>query len=53
MRQRCEPFSAIDSRPFKVPARFYFQHDQLPRIATGKIAKKELRKQTIALLELA
>ena len=38
---------------FKVPARFYFQHDQLPRIATGKIAKKELRKQTIALLELA
>jgi acyl-CoA synthetase (AMP-forming)/AMP-acid ligase II len=38
---------------FKVPARFFFQHDQLPRIATGKIAKKELRKQTIALLELA
>jgi acyl-CoA synthetase (AMP-forming)/AMP-acid ligase II len=38
---------------FKVPARFYFQHEQLPRIATGKIAKKELRAQTIALLESA
>ena len=38
---------------FKVPARFYFQYEQLPRIATGKISKKELRKQTLALLALA
>lgn len=35
---------------FKIPARFYFQYEQLPRIATGKIAKKELRQRTIDLL---
>ncbi|HAU25028.1 MAG TPA: hypothetical protein DCX09_10160, partial [Gammaproteobacteria bacterium] len=32
---------------FKIPERFYFQYDQLPRIASGKIAKKELRQQVI------
>ncbi len=32
---------------FKVPAKFYFQHEQLPRIASGKIAKKVLRQQAI------
>jgi acyl-CoA synthetase (AMP-forming)/AMP-acid ligase II len=37
---------------FKVPARFFFQYEQLPRIATGKIAKKELRKATIEALQL-
>jgi len=35
---------------FKIPERFYFQFEQLPRIATGKIAKKELRQKTIDLL---
>ncbi len=32
---------------FKIPERFYFQREQLPRIASGKIAKKILRQQTI------
>jgi len=32
---------------FKVPEKFYFQHEQLPRIASGKIAKKVLRQQAI------
>ena len=35
---------------FKIPERIFFQHEQLPRIATGKIAKKELRKKTMDLL---
>lgn len=35
---------------FKIPERFFFQYEQLPRIATGKIAKKDLRKQTMELL---
>lgn len=38
---------------FKIPELMYFQHEQLPRIASGKIAKKELRANTIALLESA
>lgn len=37
---------------FKIPERFYFQYEQLPRIATGKIAKKELRKKTMDSLGL-
>ncbi|GJM12829.1 MAG: fatty acid--CoA ligase [Pseudohongiella sp.] len=37
---------------FKIPERFYFQFEQLPRIATGKIAKKELRKKTMEALGL-
>ncbi|MBG11453.1 MAG: long-chain fatty acid--CoA ligase [Gammaproteobacteria bacterium] len=32
---------------FKIPSKFYFQREQLPRIASGKIAKKILRQQTI------
>jgi len=32
---------------FKIPERFYFQYEQLPRIASGKIAKKEIRQQVI------
>ena len=32
---------------FKVPEKFYFQREQLPRIASGKIAKKVLRQQAI------
>ncbi len=35
---------------FKVPTVAFFQYEQLPRIATGKIAKKELREQAIELL---
>jgi len=35
---------------FKIPERFFFQYEQLPRIATGKIAKKELRKKTMGFL---
>ncbi|MCG8413421.1 MAG: acyl--CoA ligase, partial [Pseudomonadales bacterium] len=32
---------------FKIPERIEFQYGQLPRIASGKIAKKLLRQQTI------
>ena len=35
---------------FKIPERAFFQYEQLPRIATGKIAKKELRKKTMDFL---
>ena len=35
---------------FKIPAHFFFQHDQLPRIASGKIAKKQLREETLVRL---
>ncbi len=37
---------------FKIPERFFFTYEQLPRIATGKIAKKQLRQETIARLGL-
>ncbi len=33
---------------FKIPARCHFQYEQLPRIASGKIAKKALRQQALA-----
>jgi len=36
---------------FKIPERCHFQYEQLPRIASGKIAKKQLRDQTIADLQ--
>ena len=35
---------------FKIPERIFFQYEQLPRIATGKIAKKELRMKTMEFL---
>lgn len=38
---------------FKIPERLFFQYEQLPRIATGKIAKKELRQKTVNLLTTA
>jgi long-chain acyl-CoA synthetase len=38
---------------FKVPELMYFQYEQLPRIASGKIAKKEIRANTLNLLESA
>lgn len=37
---------------FKIPERFFFQYEQLPRIAVGKIAKKELRQRTIEQLAI-
>ena len=37
---------------FKIPERAFFQYEQLPRIATGKIAKKELRKKTLEFLSV-
>ena len=36
---------------FKVPAHFWFQVEKLPRIASGKIAKKDMRAAAIKLLE--
>lgn len=36
---------------FKVPQYVFFSEDQLPRIASGKIAKKELRQQAIESLQ--
>ncbi|MBL4820342.1 MAG: acyl--CoA ligase [Gammaproteobacteria bacterium] len=33
---------------FKIPEHIFFQYEQLPRIASGKIAKKQLREQVIA-----
>lgn len=38
---------------FKIPQRIFFQQDQLPRIASGKIAKKQLREQAITAMGLA
>ena len=35
---------------FKIPEHYLFQIDQLPRIASGKIAKKQLREEAIKLL---
>ncbi len=35
---------------FKIPQHMFFQFEQLPRIASGKIAKKFLREQTIEAL---
>ena len=40
-------FLAQKIAAFKIPERTFFQYEQLPRIASGKIAKKLLRQQTI------
>ena len=32
---------------FKIPRTVYFQHEQLPRTGTGKIAKRELRRRAL------
>ena len=32
---------------FKIPAYYHFQHNQLERIASGKIAKKLIRESVI------
>ena len=36
---------------FKIPAHFWFQTEKLPRIASGKIAKKDMRTAAIELME--
>jgi len=38
---------------FKIPHKVFFQYEQLPRIASGKIAKKELRQLSIAALTVS
>ena len=45
--QELHAFLADRLANFKIPALTFFQYEQLPRIASGKIAKKELRQQTI------
>ncbi len=37
---------------FKIPERLFFQYEQLPRIASGKIAKKELRQKALDSLSI-
>ena len=37
---------------FKIPEKVFFQYEQLPRIAAGKINKKELRQQTLTELSI-
>lgn len=36
---------------FKIPEIFRFQHEKLPRIGTGKIAKRQLRQEAISALQ--
>lgn len=40
-------FLAEKIAAFKIPERSFFRYEQLPRIASGKIAKKQLRQETI------
>ena len=43
-------FLATKLANFKIPAHIWIQKDKLPRIASGKIAKKDLRASAIKLL---
>lgn len=36
---------------FKIPEKYWIQTDQLPRLASGKIAKKQLREAALATLQ--
>lgn len=45
--ERLQQFLKTKIAEFKIPELVYFQYEQLPRIASGKIAKKELRQQVI------
>ena len=36
---------------FKIPTHYRFQKDKLPRIASGKIAKIDMRKEAVELLK--
>lgn len=40
-------FLADKIAAFKIPELMFFQHQPLPRLAAGKIAKKQLRQETI------
>lgn len=46
-QEELQQFLAARIAGFKIPGLMFFQHQQLPRIASGKIAKKELRQKTI------
>lgn len=46
-------FLAAHIAKFKIPAYIWIQEEQLPRIATGKIAKKDLKAGAIEKLALA
>lgn len=48
--QLCE-FLAERLAAFKIPRMVRFQHEQLPRTGTGKIAKRELRRLAISSLK--
>lgn len=50
--QNLQEFLIEKIAAFKIPELFYFQYEQLPRIASGKIAKKELRQITMDKLGL-
>ena len=43
-------FLAIKLANFKIPCHVWIQKEKLPRIASGKIAKKDLRASAIELL---
>lgn len=47
-----QQFLASKIAKFKIPEKMFFQRGQLPRIASGKIAKKELRQLTMEQLGL-
>ena len=40
-------FLAEKLAKFKIPEFMWFQTEQLPRIASGKIAKKQMREEAI------
>lgn len=48
--ERLSSFLNTRIAAFKIPGQFFFQHEQLPRLASGKIAKKELREQAMKAL---
>ena len=45
-------FLAEKIAKFKIPERMWFQEDELPRIASGKTAKKQMREDAIKELGL-
>ena len=51
--QDLQEFLKTKIAAFKIPMRLFFQHEQLPRIAAGKIAKKQLRQQAMEQLQTA
>lgn len=49
--EELKAFLADKIAAFKIPESFDFHHQQLPRLGTGKIAKRQLREQAIARLK--